>query len=404
MERRDTSFTNAAAKLSHHQEAVTLLLENKPVVPITMEVDISLFCGDQCSFCHFAYTHEKPVRANAPLATLEKVFMTPSLANELFKKMASAGVKSIVFSGGGEPTDSPFAQEIFRLAKSHGLELGMYTRGFNLNGEIASFVAQSFEWVVVSLDATNADDHKEAKGTGERIFSTKIENIRNFLAIAGRRANISVSEMVDGRHLQKVASYPEQQEFFGKNTQVTKLERDIIWLLGLGVDEVQIRPIVDTGSYKEQRKTRQMKGLAFMGNKEVWQEHYSWVPGVMAILERYTGIPRLNPSIDKFRQVYEGVSGQDTCYGMMVSAGLVANDGKVYKCANTREIPRKIIGDLKTQSMEEIFLSPNLDRKVDEFCRVGCRGCKVNEAFHHLKESGGVSSSPRQGVKHVNFI
>lgn len=400
-----TTFTDAGAKLSHHTQAVERLLKNEPVIPISMEVDLSYFCGDQCSFCHFSYTHQRPVRTNAPIEVLEKVFMTPELANKVLKKMADAGVKSIVFSGGGEPTDSPFALEIFKLAKSYGFELGMYTRGWNLRDELASFVANNFEWIVVSLDVTNAQDHKTVKGTNERIFSGKLENIRNFLKIPERRASISVSAMVDGNHLQAVPPYPEQQEFFGPNVyKVTRLERDLLWLLELGVDEVQIRPIIDTGSYKEQRETGQMKGLAFMTDEQVWQEHYGWIPEVVSILERYKDLPGLNISIDKFRQVYEGASGEEICYGMVISAGLVASDGKVYKCVNTRGIAEKVIGNLKTQSMEDIFLSPSLDRTVDEFCRVGCRGCKVNEVFGKLAQGKTILSSPQPGVKHPNFI
>lgn len=400
-----TTFTDARSKLSHHPQIVEKLLRNEPTIPVSMEVDLSYFCGDQCSFCHFSYTHQRPVRTDAPIEILEKVFMTPDLANRVFKKMADAGVKSIVFSGGGEPTDSPFALEIFKLAKSYGFELGMYTRGWNLKGELASFVASNFEWVVVSLDVTNPQDHKAVKGTNEGIFSGKLENIRNSLMIISRRANISVSAMVDGSHLQMVTPYPEQQEFFGSNVyQVTKLERDLLWLLGLGADEVQIRPIIDTGLYKEQREARQMKGLAFMTNEQAWQEYYGWIPEVVSILERYSDLPKLNTSIDKFRQVYKGASGQETCYGMMVSAGVVASDGKVYKCVNTRGIAKKVIGDLKIQSMEDIFLSPSLDRAVDGFCRVGCRGCKVNEVFGQLRESKTTPLSPHLSAKHSNFI
>ncbi|MBI4058798.1 radical SAM protein [Candidatus Microgenomates bacterium] len=400
-----STFTDAKSKLEYHPQTVERLLNNEPVIPISMEVDLSYFCGDQCTFCHFSYTHQKPVRTDALLPILEKVFMPPKLADEVLRKMNEAGVKSIVFSGGGEPTDSPFALEIFKMAKSYNLELGMYTRGFNLKGELGEFVANNFEWVVVSLDVTNPEEHKLIKGTNGKIFLEKLENIHNFLKIPNRHANISVSAMVDTGHLENVPPYPEQQDLFGTDaTQVTKLERDMLWLLGLGADEVQIRPIIDTGSYKEQRESHQMKGMAFMTDKQIWQEHYSWIPKVVSILERYNSLAGLNTSIDKFHQVYEGESGEETCYGMVISAGLVASDGKVYKCVNTRSIPEKIIGDLKTQSMEEIFLSESLDRSIDSFCRVGCRGCKVNEVFNRLSHSETVFLSPRQGVKHPNFI
>lgn len=400
--RERLTFTEAEPKLARHPERVKSLLAENGTIPISMEVDLSYFCGDKCDFCHFAFTHKNSLGKDAPRESMEKIYLLPELADRILGGMASAGVRSVVFSGGGEPLDNRHALEIFKLAKKHSLEMGMYTRGQGLRREVAEFVSEHFSWVVVSLDATNIQDHYALKGT--KSLGTKVQNILDFVAKENRKANISVSAMVGPQHLEQVAPYPEQRELLGEDIQtITRLERDMFWFLGLGVDEVQIRPIVDTGNYAEQREARKMFGLAYKTDEEGWRQHYSWIPKMLPILENYKDVPGLNTSIDKFENLYEGTSGFDTCDGMLVSAGLVGTDGTVYKCVNLRKITA--IGNLKDQTMEELFLDPNLDRKVDENCRVGCRGCKVNKTLHRLRETGeALPALQNPKVKHPNFI
>ncbi len=387
--RPDTSFTNPSSKLSLHPEHLRNLLEGRPAIPISIEVDLTYICGDNCGFCHFAYTHESKLKTQDGEWDTTKI-MTPEVANIVFEKLANAGVKSIVFSGGGEPLDSPLALEVFKIAKSNELELGMYTRGYGLKDEIADYVAENFEWVVVSLDVTSGEDHEKVKGTSKKVFERKVNNVLAFTRKPNRHANISVSCMVGPQHLELVDPYPSQEEFFG-NTQITKLERDMLWMLNLDTDEVQIRPIVDTGTYHEQRQDHHMHGLAYKSSEEMWQEHYAHIPQIKTVLEKYNSLHRLRISIDKFDDLYNGISGYGNCKAMFVSAGLVRTDGIVDKCVNTRKITP--IGNLMTQSVEEIYLNPNLDTAVDGNCRGGCRGCKVNNIFHGM-----------ENIPHKNFL
>ena len=398
--RPQISLTDAASKLSYHPDLVRDRLDGKPTVPVSMEVDLSYVCGDKCDYCHFAYTHVRGMKDEDGNWDPKKI-MTPEIAKIVFSKMASAGVKSVVFSGGGEPLDSPCALEVFKIAKESGLELGMYTRGYGLRNDIADFVANNFEWVVVSLDVTNPEDHRLVKGTNSSVFERKVDNIKNFAQRPDRKANISVSLMVDPRHLESVEPYQEQREFFGSES-VTKLERDIIWMLSIGVDQVMTRPIVDTGTYEEQRETHHMLGMAFKTDEEHWREHYAWIPQVVTILEKYKDFPGFNASIDKFADLYGGQSGYEICDAMFISAGLIRTDGTVDKCVNTREITP--IGDLKTQTLKEIYFNPKLDCEVNGKCRAGCRGVKVNAFMKNLRDGSQSLPEPNPQVKHINHI
>lgn len=384
------SFTRAASKLPFHPDRLNSLLTEGRTIPISMELDLSYVCGDKCEYCHFAYTHVKGVRDEQGEYDSKKI-MTPEIANVVFKKLSQGGVKSVVFSGGGEPLDSPLALNIMKIAKECNLQMGLYTRGFNLRGELGEFIAKNFEWVVVSLDVSNGEDHLKVKRTSKSTFERKIENIKNFIETPERHSDLSLSLMVGPEHLDLVEPYPSQISFFGENRKVTKLERDTHWMLGLNVDQVMLRPIIDTGTYQEQIEAHHMSGMAYKTNEEAWKDHYKWIPQVLQILKDYQHLKGLNVSIDKFVDLYEGHSGYSTCDAMFVSAGLIGTDGTVYKCVNTRAITP--IGDLKTQSIKDIYFNPNLDTAVDSGCRAGCRGCKVNKAMQEIRIA-----------KHLNFI
>jgi len=417
------TFTNPDEKLGYHQNRTRELVETGRTIPISLEVDLSNICGDLCDHCHLAHTHKKGLKDKDGNYDPNKI-MTIDVAETVFRKLAEGGVKSVVFSGGGEPLDSPLALEIFKIARKNGLECGMYTRGLGLKGEIAEFVAREFEWVVVSLDATNSEDHFNIKHT--RTFDKKVKNILDFASkdlvekdepyIEGktRRANISVSCMVNERCLDEAVPYPQHQYLFENRPIVTRLERDIAWFKDLGVDEVQIRPIVDTGSYQEQIAAAnniinlESIGLAFSNqvDRQTWEHHYSWIPFVAAILENYLDDPQVNTSLSKFWNLWDGVSGYENCDAMMISAGVIRTNGDVHKCVNMRHMsPIANLMDSET-TIETIYLNPDLDRSVTGHCRAGCRGCNLNLTMQQQRNSRQQLSSTSNGdrPRHINFL
>ena len=107
--------------------------------------------------CHFAHTHVR-----GPWATKERRLPMAydgigdladlTVLGPALTEMALAGVRGVIWSGGGEPTTHPQWLDAVARADRAGLEQGMYTAGGLLNPHSAKALATKAKFVVVSLD------------------------------------------------------------------------------------------------------------------------------------------------------------------------------------------------------------------------------------------------------------
>ncbi|MDI6414467.1 radical SAM protein [Solobacterium moorei] len=91
----------------------------------------------------------------------------------LLNELADLKVKSVEFSGGGEPTTHPDIIEIIRHAKSLGLNIGIVTNGNSL--EKLFPVLDAFTFIRISLDAATKDKYQFVHGVNT--FESVINNI-----------------------------------------------------------------------------------------------------------------------------------------------------------------------------------------------------------------------------------
>ena len=92
----------------------------------------------------------------------------------MLNELADLKVKSVEFSGGGEPTTHPDIIEIIRHEKSLGLNIGIVTNGNSL--EKLFPVLDAFTFIRISLDAATTKD-KYQFVHGVNTFESVINNI-----------------------------------------------------------------------------------------------------------------------------------------------------------------------------------------------------------------------------------
>ena len=127
---------------------------------ISCSIDISNRCNNRCSFC----VSEK---------YLDGTFINFDLYVRLLHSLHEMGVKSLVFSGGGEPTLHPNFKDIIEAATAYGFRLGMITNGIELDQYFD--LLKNFVWVKVSLDSGSRETYKKIKGSDN--FGRVIRNI-----------------------------------------------------------------------------------------------------------------------------------------------------------------------------------------------------------------------------------
>jgi len=120
----DTSFTSTGAKLFHHQEAMAALRDGKgrPISAWCAPTDV---CNHRCAFCSVGERVGDVLR-------FEQI-------KSFIDQLVPRGLKSITFSGGGNPLIYKCKQsgagiaDVIDYAHAQGLEVAMITNGMPLS-------------------------------------------------------------------------------------------------------------------------------------------------------------------------------------------------------------------------------------------------------------------------------
>jgi MoaA/NifB/PqqE/SkfB family radical SAM enzyme len=178
--------------LAHPDKILDLKIGRRPA-PINVEWDLSNRCSLGCEWCHFAYTHtrgpltgkrSKPLEFK-PGGDLAQTYMV----KDGLEQLKMYGVKSVTWSGGGEPTLHPDFDEIIRSCR---LDQGIYTHGGHIDKSRAALLKNKMTWVYVSLDAANRENYKEQKGVD--YFDRAIVGIKRLVESEGK-ATIGVGQI-----------------------------------------------------------------------------------------------------------------------------------------------------------------------------------------------------------------
>lgn len=342
-----SQFINPSLKLFQHMDKLHAIQRGGRPAPVNVEIDLSNRCSLGCSWCHFAYTHTRgPLagkRDKPQGAVAGGDLMDTDLAFAILEQLHENGVKSLTWTGGGEPTLHPDFDRIVRYAGALHLEQGMYTHGGHIDNTRAVRLKNVFTWVFVSLDECTAESYKASKGVDR--FQQATDGIRRLVQAEGK-ATIGVGFLLHRHNYNKV--------------------RDMV-ALGheLGVDYVQFRPTV----HFEQE------------NPDALCEDTTWVNWAIGHLNAYAGDPFVIADIERFK-MYRSWKGHDypTCYWSALQTVITPN-GKVWRCTNKREHPDALLGDLSKETFAAMWARSGGACAVDGACRILCRGEIANRTL-----------------------
>lgn len=328
------------SKLFGHLDTLAAIKRGEHPAPVNVEIDLSNRCSLGCSWCHFAYTHTK-----GPLAgKMEKPeghidggdLMDKLLAATILEQLHKAGVKSVTWTGGGEPTLHPDFERITGMADMFHLEQGIYTHGGHITQDLAMRIKEDFTWAFISLDECTAETYKASKGVNR--FDAACDGIRR-LMVANGKATIGAGFLLHRNNFHQVP-------------RMVELGHE------LGVDYVQFRPAIQ------------------FDPKEPGQvaESTAWVPWAIGHLNAYQGDKFVIADLDRFK-MYAGWKGHSypTCYWSALQTVITPN-GKIWRCANKREHPDALLGDLSQEDFATIWARSSGPCSVDGMCRAMCRG------------------------------
>lgn len=166
-----------------HEDRLRLHLLGKrdEVPPVTLDLWPSLTCNAMCPLCQYRVSGAREeVDQTGRLA-----LMSVALANRIFAGATSAGVRSVILTGGGEPTLNPDLILIARSAVEHGLKWSLNTNAFTIDERLAlGLLREGPEYIKISVDAGTAGAHSQIYSVSTDHFSRVVDN-----AIATIRAS-----------------------------------------------------------------------------------------------------------------------------------------------------------------------------------------------------------------------
>lgn len=313
--------------------------------PINVEIDLSNRCSLGCAWCHFAYTHTR-----GPLAHVEGGdipggdLMDTDLALRIVDQLYANGVRSITWTGGGEPTLHPKFDTVITHAHRTGIPQGLYTNGCHIPRERAWRLKRELTWAYVSLDEIEPEAYARSKGVSPKMYEKAIDGIRELVKAKGR-ATIGIGILL---HEGNAECGPEA----------------LALAKSLGVDYVQFRPTI---LYEMDRPGERI-------------EEAAWVARA---LDTVPDDPMVSIDRDRFRMyaTWEG-HGYERCHWSALQT-VITPSGALWTCVNRREDRGSYLGSLAEERFDEIWRRQRAHR-VDQYCRLMCRGHLANLAIEEM--------------------
>ena len=132
--------------------------------PVSVTVDSTNKCNLSCGFCHYKKFRNEERKTISHIDLLSLIDIIQEL-----------GVKSVCYSGGGEPFLHPSSGEFIRNLKNKNINVGTITNGTLINNFIDD-IMYSCRWIGISIDAGTNETYKKIKGSKNIDMFNKVLN------------------------------------------------------------------------------------------------------------------------------------------------------------------------------------------------------------------------------------
>lgn len=336
-------------KLFYHLERVDSYMRGENIYPVTVEIDPSNICNLNCKWCSFGkYRGES------------RHIMSKEILMKLISDLADLGVKSIIYTGGGDPLIHPNIVEAIELAYSKGLDIGMATNGILLDEKIAEVIARTHKYCRISLDAGAEKTYIKIKQAKEGDFEKVIGALELLVKAKKKlktRIDIGASFLICPENYREIA-------IAARKVKET------------GADFIQIKPVVVPLGGEQYPPSLFNNAKKYMGEaKRLENKKFK----VFLIDYKFADIT------DK-----KGNYGRSykTCWAHPFLSSVGA-DCNVWLCCHFRGIKEFSFGNLKKNSFKEIWNSQrrkNVINKINlKMCQPLCKGHTYNQILDFVK-------------------
>lgn len=333
----------AERKILSHLDELSQYVNGGFYAPIQVEVDLTNNCTSDCPWC-FGYVDRKWTNFSLLAPDTDNIEERNKVGLEKIKRLIDdfsfVGVKSITFTGGGDPTCHSGLFTFIEYAYEKGIEIGLITNGVIPVNRAIPYC----KWIRFSVDGATKETYGFMHGKPHH-FEKVIENVKSAASEKmkhGYSCTIGVGFLTGEKTQNEISAFVD------------------LWSGVYGIDYIQFRPLLDAYG-----------ASWFSKNPHILDE----------IREAEKSDPRVVCSTAKYKALMVGESGQTKyCHGIFFESAIAA-DGKVYTCCHQKGMEQFSIGDLHKESFMTIWHRhlKNRKYKVNKHCPSFCRHYGTNK-------------------------
>ncbi len=357
--KKDKNFQLDGHKLIYHIDRLNDYLQNDDCYPIYMEISPVGSCNHRCVFCAYDFI-------GYPNRKLEK-----DRTLKFIEEISSAGIKSVLFAGEGEPLLHPNIADLVHHAKMNNIDVGMFSNGQLLKKELAEKILPDLTFLRFSFNAGNSRTYSEIHKVSEKVFNKVITNIKTACEIRKReKLNVDLGA--------QFVLLPENKDSLFEAVKAIK---------ETGADYFVIKPFV----HQSEQQGYEMKE----------QIHENELAEIEEKLHKFCSD---NFDVQLRISAFEntGERNYEHCYGTsFISA--INSAGDIASCLPYWDKEEFVFGNIYESSFSEIWRSKRR-KKIKNYlehdcnvhnCPTNCRPDAANKFLWELK-------NPK--LKHLNFI
>lgn len=346
-----TPFT--PLKLLRHAPKVEAMLAGERVYPVSVELDLSNICNHGCPWCSFNGFRQEHWQH----------FDTPRILS-LLDELAEVGVKSITFTGGGEPLVHAQAEAILTKASQY-FEWGVVTNGRRMEGNLAALIAAHARFVRVSLDAGTTQTHQMLHATAMPEYARILKNMAQVVAQAydrGTSLTVGASFCVFDVNLKEIRQAARRVKDTGANYLEVRPVFPTEWRGG-GFGNPLTEAMVDEARDELESAKRECDGDGF----------------------------RVIGMIRRFEQVTDKTKPYKSCHIGPITTVINA-DGNIYHCCVQRGMPQFVAGSVLTAPFKDVWLSAQHRQMIADIDVSKCPSCRY-DGYNQLIEEAFLSDA-----------
>lgn len=316
--------------------------------PVSLRIKPTNVCNHNCRYCAYRVDGLQLGKdmVESDHIPKEKLFEIIDDANEM-------GVRSITFSGGGDPFCYPHFEETLVKLAGTDIQFAALTNGSRLKDGVADIFAQSGTWVRISIDGWDGPSYAAYRGVSEKAFGNVTANIERF-SKKKRRCYLGTAIVVDEMNCNRIYD-------------LSKVLKES------GADSVKISPVITSNTGRETN----------VYHRRIEAQVRDQIARVQAELKGsdFEVFDSYHLQLETFQKSYDWCPYIQLCPVIGADSALYSCHDKAYNHDSGR------IGDLSTARFKEVWFSqkerffgihPNRD------CGHHCVVNGANEMIHEF--------------------